>query len=265
MKRKGRIGRLAGRRGPAFHTAANALSAALCMAVIMACYTAAYAMLEKDAPETSSAESPASAGTEASSAESPASAGTETSSAGSPAAAQTEASAGEDREVISRLGSRGKEVLAIQQALAALGYYEGAADGVFDLDTALALRGFQQANGLPDTGRADRRTVEALGLVYDDSSRIYEGALYLLARLIAAEAGDAPYVEQVTLAESVLARVDDPAYPDSLAGVIFEEGAYASVRSGQFYRVLPEDRDLSAAADAIALYRGRRAADSGSG
>lgn len=43
----------------------------------------------------------------------------------------------------------------MQSALGTLGYYEGAADGVFDGSTRLAVRRFQQAHGLEETGLAD--------------------------------------------------------------------------------------------------------------
>jgi len=44
------------------------------------------------------------------------------------------------------------------------GYYQGRADGRHDRRTALALRDFQFASGLPPTGHLDMSTLNALGL-----------------------------------------------------------------------------------------------------
>ncbi len=48
----------------------------------------------------------------------------------------------------------------------------------------------------------------------------------LLAKLVAAEAGDEPYMAQVCFAATVVNRVREGGFPDTLRGVIFEEGAY---------------------------------------
>ncbi len=61
-----------------------------------------------------------------------------------------------------KIGSKGDEVKAIQDALKAKGYLTGASDGNFGSATASALKGFQRANGLPVTGVADDATRAAL-------------------------------------------------------------------------------------------------------
>ena len=51
---------------------------------------------------------------------------------------------------------------ALQQDLAAAGYYGGAIDGLYGPETVGAVEGLQEANGLAVTGTVDRATAEAL-------------------------------------------------------------------------------------------------------
>lgn len=55
-------------------------------------------------------------------------------------------------------GSSGETVSALQRRLKELGYFSGASDGVFGDATMAAIRRFQMANGLTETGTADRAT-----------------------------------------------------------------------------------------------------------
>ena len=50
----------------------------------------------------------------------------------------------------------------VQSALADLGYYDGPIDGIVGSGTRRAVRAFQRDNGLPVTGRIDRRLLNAL-------------------------------------------------------------------------------------------------------
>ena len=59
-------------------------------------------------------------------------------------------------------GSKGDEVVALQEALANQGYLNGKADGDFGKMTEAAVLAFQKANGLPETGIADEATQSAL-------------------------------------------------------------------------------------------------------
>ena len=59
-----------------------------------------------------------------------------------------------------RRGSKGADVDKLQAALNALGYDCGAADGIFGVKTEMAVRAFQQENGLAVDGIAgDRKSV----------------------------------------------------------------------------------------------------------
>jgi hypothetical protein len=53
-------------------------------------------------------------------------------------------------------------ILAVQRALAQLGYYHGPVDGVVGPQTERAIRWFQSADSLPVTGAIDSATLRAL-------------------------------------------------------------------------------------------------------
>ena len=55
-------------------------------------------------------------------------------------------------------------VVNVQATLANLGYYNGAADGVFGPMTSAAISSYQVDNGLPVTGRISPSLLESLGL-----------------------------------------------------------------------------------------------------
>ena len=61
-----------------------------------------------------------------------------------------------------QVGDEGEAVRQLQQRLGELGYYAGEATGRFDYPTASAVRLFQMATGLPNTGAADADTLDRL-------------------------------------------------------------------------------------------------------
>jgi hypothetical protein len=67
-----------------------------------------------------------------------------------------------------RKGSRGDDVKKLQEALNALGYDCGAADGIFGVKTEAAVRKFQQENVLPEDGIAGKNT---LALLYNKEGK----------------------------------------------------------------------------------------------
>lgn len=66
-----------------------------------------------------------------------------------------------------RKGDQGPDVVTMQQALAELGYLNGAADGNFGTGTQTAVKNFQKDRGLDADGIAGKMTLEAL---YSESS-----------------------------------------------------------------------------------------------
>jgi N-acetylmuramoyl-L-alanine amidase len=53
-------------------------------------------------------------------------------------------------------------ILAVQRALAQLGYYDGPLDGVVGPQTKKVIRWFQSVDSLPVTGEIDPATLKAL-------------------------------------------------------------------------------------------------------
>lgn len=145
-------------------------------------------------------------------------------------------------------GSSGDTVTAIQQKLSAWGYYNGAIDGIYGSRTEAAVRYFQQKNGLAVDGKAGPATLAALGI--NAPSAGGNGDVYLLARLISAEARGEPYQGQVAVGAVVLNRIDHPSFPNTLSGVIYQRGAFTCLSDGQFDQPIA-DSAYQAARDAL--------------
>ena len=147
-----------------------------------------------------------------------------------------------DAETYDR-GDMGLTVREIQTRLADWGYGPGAVDGVYGADTEAAVRRFQAANGLEVDGRVGPATLAALGLPSGGVDNAYgdgSGELELLARLISAEARGEPYVGQVAVGAVVLNRVEHPSFPNSIAEVIFQPGAFSCMLDGQWYEPIAD-------------------------
>ncbi|MFW6238187.1 MAG: cell wall hydrolase [Halanaerobiales bacterium] len=61
----------------------------------------------------------------------------------------------------------------------------------------------------------------------------------LFARVIEAEAGGEPYTGKVAVASVLLNRVEDPEFPNTLKGVIYESHAFEAVTNGMIWRKVP--------------------------
>ena len=129
-------------------------------------------------------------------------------------------------------GSSGDTVRQIQTRLKQWGYYSGAVDGVYGSGTEKAVRYFQQKNGLAVDGKCGAKTLAALGV--SSSAQGGSAQLDLLARLISAEARGEPYSGQVAVGAVVLNRVRHPSFPNTVAGVIYQNGAFSCISDGQF-------------------------------
>lgn len=147
-------------------------------------------------------------------------------------------------------GSSGAVVTQIQTKLQAWGYYSGAADGVFGSATEQAVRSFQRKNGLTVDGKVGAQTLAALGIQADTDTGGNSAELNLLARLISAEARGEPYSGQVAVGAVVLNRVEHPSFPNTIAGVIYQSGAFSCIDDGQFNEPVAESA-YRAARDAL--------------
>lgn len=160
----------------------------------------------------------------------------------------------ESRETLSRLGSRGEEVRQIQTKLRGLGLYSGSVDGIYGTGTQKAVRQFQKNCGLTADGIAGPKTLLYLGLGSGSSGGGTNGYstsdVYLLARIIGAEARGESYTGQVAVGAVVLNRVRHSSFPDSIAGVVYQQGAFSAVRDSN-WSVAPDSTAQKAARDAI--------------
>lgn len=158
----------------------------------------------------------------------------------------------ESSQVLSRLGSRGEEVRKIQQKLKNWGYYSGGVDGIYGTQTQNAVKSFQRKNGLTANGIAGKATLNAMGISSGSSSsgKFTSNDIYLLAKVIAAEARGESYTGQVAVGAVILNRVEHSSFPDSISGVVYQAGAFSCVTDSN-WKVEPTDTAKKAARDAI--------------
>ena len=159
----------------------------------------------------------------------------------------------ENTATLSSIGSRGQEVRQIQKKLQNLGFYSGSVDGVYGTATQKAVRNFQKSCGITADGIAGPKTLLYLGLGSGSgaSTNGYSSNdIYLLAKVIAAEARGESYTGQVAVGAVVLNRVQHSSFPDSISGVVYQAGAFSAVRDSN-WNVAPDDTAKKAARDAI--------------
>ena len=136
-----------------------------------------------------------------------------------------------DVQALSKYGSTGSEVTQIQTKLKRWGYYSGAIDGI-----------------------AGTKTLQAMGIYSSSttsgSSSTNSNDVNLLARLVYGEARGEPYAGQVAVAAVVLNRVKSSSFPNTIAGVIYQKGAFNVVDDGQI-NLSPNSTAKKAAQDAL--------------
>ncbi|WP_243112561.1 MULTISPECIES: spore cortex-lytic enzyme [Acutalibacteraceae] len=143
---------------------------------------------------------------------------------------------GSSIQTLSKVGSTGTEVRQIQTRLKNWGYYSGAVDGVYGTQTKNAVIYFQRKNGLTADGVAGPATLSAIGLPSGTSGGGSGGYssndVNLLARVISAESRGEPYEGQVAVGAVILNRIQHPSFPNTLAGVIYQPGAFSCLNDG---------------------------------
>jgi len=150
---------------------------------------------------------------------------------------------------LSRYGSRGTEVRNIQSRLKQWGYLDGNVDGIYGTKTVEAVKKFQRKHGLTPDGIAGPATLAKIGLPTGASSS-HESNVNLLARVISGEARGEKYEGQVAIAAVVLNRVKHSSFPNTIAGVIYQNGAFTAVTDGQI-NIAPSQSCYNAARDAL--------------
>ena len=152
-------------------------------------------------------------------------------------------------------GSTGNKVSEMQRKLKNWGYYDGSVDGIFGSGTREAVKYFQRTNGLTADGVVGSATAAALGMTLSGTSSSGGGGitstdLDLLARVVYGEARGESYVGQVAVAAVVLNRVESASFPNTIAGVVYQAGAFDCVADGQI-NLTPDDTAVKAAQDAM--------------
>ncbi len=159
-------------------------------------------------------------------------------------------------------GSENRDVRTLQWKLQQWGYYNGVVDGRFGRETHEAVMSFQIKNRLRVDGIVGSETWEALGYKGTTSLPSFNTAtaagtygirdsdVQLLAHLVHAEAGAEPYEGQVAVAAVLLNRVEDPAFPNTISGVIYQPLAFESVSNG-FFNTAPTQQNITAARAAL--------------
>jgi N-acetylmuramoyl-L-alanine amidase len=160
-----------------------------------------------------------------------------------------------------RQGSVGEDVIELQSRLAYNGYYKSKIDGVFGWGTYWAVRNFQYQFGLPVDGIVGSATKAMLvrATKYEKSggstgttvpSGYSQNDIQLMARAVYGEARGESYTGQVAIAAVILNRVQSASFPNTIAGVIYEPGAFTAVADGQI-NLTPNETAKKAVIDAI--------------
>lgn len=149
----------------------------------------------------------------------------------------------------SKKGSSGNEVSQIQEKLKRWGYYSGDIDGIYGSQTEAAVKKFQKNNGLTVDGIAGDETLAAMGIT-STTTTSSSNDLTLLSKVVYSEARGEPYVGQVAVAAIVLNRVSNSSFPNTVAGVVYQAGAFDAVSDGQI-NLTPDSTARKAAQDAI--------------
>lgn len=158
--------------------------------------------------------------------------------------------------IILKWGSRGDYVFVVQDKLKRWGFYDGNVDGVYGTKTREAVIKFQKNHGLRVDGIVGDETAKALGMNVPSSAGAAGGGsarsneVYTLAQCIHGEARGEPYIGQVAVGGVIMNRVRSPLFPNSIAGVIFQPGAFSAVDDGQMFQP-PGDTATKAAQDAL--------------
>ncbi len=152
---------------------------------------------------------------------------------------------------LSRVGSTGQEVRNIQTKLKNWGYFNSAVDGIFGSKTEAAVKSFQRKNGLTPDGIAGSATLAKIGLPTGSSSQSSSSDnKMLLAMVINGEARGESYEGQVAVGAVVLNRVKHSSFPNTIAGVIYQKGAFTAVDDGQINKAV-QSTCMNAAQDAL--------------
>lgn len=154
-------------------------------------------------------------------------------------------------------GSTGGPIVELQTRLKRWGYYTGTIDGIYGYRTFAAVKYFQSKNGLTVDGVAGNATLAALGFNIGaagggttSTSTTNNSNVWLLAKVINGESRGEPYEGQVAVGAVILNRTRDSRFPSTIAGVIYQPGAFTATVDGQIDADV-EQSSINAARDAL--------------
>ena len=154
-------------------------------------------------------------------------------------------------------GCKGSEVLELETKLKAWGYFNEFPDQSYDFNTAKAVYNYQKEYGLRSSGIANADTLYSIGMVeinyanWVDAATKGTSQVQLLARAINGEARGEPYNGQVGVGAVILNRVKNSKFPKTVAGVIYQPGAFTAVADGQInHPINPKSSVVKAASSA---------------
>ena len=158
-----------------------------------------------------------------------------------------------------KYGTRGEQVKRIQTKLKQWGYYKSGVDGIYGYATYISVKSFQRKNGLKADGMAGPQTLSSMGIVPTKSTSggtpsskniTNNKDVDLVARLINGEARGEPYEGQVAVGAVILNRTRDARFPSTIAGVIYQPGAFTAIVDGQINAQMAES-SIRAARDSL--------------
>ncbi len=149
-------------------------------------------------------------------------------------------------------GSRGEVVKQIQRKLKEEGFYTGNIDGIFGYNTFLGVRKYQAKYKLKVDGIVGNETLKKMGITAGGNTNtgVNDQDVSLVAAVIHGEARGEPYLGKVAVGAVVLNRVRSSKFPNSIAGVVYQPGAFTAVSDGQI-NLAPNEEAKRAAKDAL--------------
>lgn len=113
---------------------------------------------------------------------------------------------------------------------------------------------FTHYGGIPLSQQVKKRGGGGRRTVKTTASNVPKGFsqndIRLMANAVYGEARGEPYIGQVAVAAVILNRLEHPSFPDTVAGVIFQPGAFTAVADGQIW-LTPNETAKKAVLDAI--------------
>ena len=155
---------------------------------------------------------------------------------------------------ILEFGSEGADVALLQKILKDLNYYNGDIDGIYGKGTFVAVKSFQEANGLSIDGIVGPNTIKYFkNTSLFNSMHVDREEAIILARVINGEARGETFEGKVAVGAVIINRVESSEFPDTIREVILQQGQFSSLLDGQA-NPYPVESSIAAAKAALIGY-----------